>query len=309
MTTISREMGLTDWASIVMLSILWGGSYFFVGVAVADINPFLIVFGRVAIGALVLGCAVRLAGVRMPMTVAYWRPLFMMSILNNIVPWTLITWGQTEIASGLAAILNATTPLFTVVLANRFTADEKLTPGKIAGIAIGIAGVVVLIGPDALQGLGTAILAQVAMLLASFPYAMSSVFARRFHDRPPVASAAGQMICSTVLMVPPVLAFAPPWAQAVPGPASIAAILCLGVLSTAFGYLLVFRILRSAGATNFSLVTFLLPVTAVVLGYMLLGERLDPRVFAGAGLIGLGLAAIDGRPAAMLRRGLRGSRS
>ncbi len=228
-----------------------------------------------------------------------------MSILNNVIPWCLITWGQTEIASGLAAILNATTPLFTVVLANSFTADEKLTPGKVAGVILGIAGVVVLIGPDALAGLGAAILAQVAMLLASLSYATSSVFARRFHDRPPVASAAGQMVCSTILMLPFVLIFAPPWTQPVPGWPAIASVLCLGVLSTALGYLLVFRILGSAGATNFSLVTFLLPVTAVLLGVVGLGERLDGGMIAGTLLIGVGLSAIDGRLAAIVLRVLR----
>lgn len=302
MAAVSRSMGLGDWAQIVLLSIVWGGSYFFVGVAVDSLHPFIIVFSRVAIGAAALLIAVRIAGHAMPMTVAYWRPLLGMSILNNIVPWCLITWGQTEIDSGIAAIFNATTPLFTVVIANFFTADEKFTPGKIIGVLLGIAGVVVLIGPDVLAGLGTAILAQAAILVASAAYASSHVFARRFHDRPPIASAAGQMVCSTFLMAPLVLVFSPPWALETPGWPALISVICLGLFSTAFGYILVFRVIKSAGATNFSLVTFLLPVTAIVLGTAFLGERLDASALAGMALIGLGLAAIDGRPARVLRR-------
>jgi len=192
-----------------------------------------------------------------------------------------------------------------VVIANFFTADEKLTPGKVLGVLLGIAGVVVLIGPDVLAGLGTAILAEIAFLVASVSYAMSSVFARRFHDRPPIASAAGQMVCSTILMAPLVLAFAPPWTQTMPGWPSVVSVICLGLLSTAFGYFLVFRVIRSAGATNFSLVTFLLPLTAILLGTVFLGERLDLSAIGGMALIGLGLAAIDGRPAAALLRSFR----
>lgn len=307
MAAVSRSMSAADWAQIVLLSVVWGGSYFFVGVAVADMHPLSIVFWRVAIGAVLLVAAARTLGHRIPFRLDWWRPLAVMSILNNIIPWILIVWGQTTIASGLAAILNATTPFFTVLIANYFTDDEKLTPGKIAGVAIGIFGVGVLIGPGALSGLGTAVLAQIAVLLASVAYACSGVYARRFHSRPPVTVAAGQMVCSTALMLPLLLVFAPPWTQAMPSWASIGAVVCLGTFSTAFGYLLVFRILRTAGATNFSLVTFLIPVTAILLGTFVLGERLEPRVFAGMGLIAVGLATIDGRTFSALSRAVRQS--
>jgi drug/metabolite transporter (DMT)-like permease len=305
MATVSRAMGAVDWAQIVLLSVVWGGSYFFVAIAVKEVHPFVIVFSRVAIGAAILILVARLSGLRMPPTLAWWWPLAVMAILNNVFPWILITWGQTQIGSGLAAIFNAATPLFTVLIANFFTQDELLTPGKLAGVVLGLLGVLVLVGQGILSELGTGTLAEIAVLVASVSYAISGVFARRLHDRPPVALAAGQMACSTLLMLPLLVMFAPPWTQPMPGLAPIAAILCLGLFSTAFGYLLVFRVLRSAGATNFSLVTFLLPVTAIVLGAVFLDERLEPRAFAGMALIGLGLAAIDGRPGRAIMRLLR----
>ncbi len=302
MAAVSRSMSLVDWGQVVLLSILWGGSFFFIGVAIDDFHYLAIVFSRVALAAAALLVAVRIAGLAMPFRLDWWRPLMVMSILNNVIPWTMITWGQTEIASGLAAIFNATTPLFTVVIANFFTSDEKLTPGKVFGVVLGLCGVAVMIGPDLLEGLGTALLAQLAVIAACVSYACSGVFARRLHDRPPLTLAAGQMVCSTIFMLPALLVFAPPWSQPVPGWPSVVAITCLGLFSTAFAYLLVFRIIRSAGATNFSLVTFLLPITAIILGAAFLHERLAPEAFIGMALIGLGLSAIDGRPAAALAR-------
>jgi drug/metabolite transporter (DMT)-like permease len=302
MAAVSRSMSVVDWGQVVLLSILWGGSFFFIGVAIDDLHHLTIVFSRVALAAAALIVAVLLAGLTMPLKLDWWRPLMVMSILNNVIPWTMITWGQTEIASGLAAIFNATTPLFTVVIANFFTADEKLTPGKIFGVVLGFCGVSVMIGPDLLEGLGTALLAQLAVIAACVSYACSGVFARRLHDRPPLTLAAGQMVCSTLFMLPLMLVFASPWSQPIPEWPTIAAIICLGLFSTAFAYFLVFRIIRSAGATNFSLVTFLLPITAIILGAAFLGERLAPEAFIGMALIGLGLAAIDGRPAAALAR-------
>ena len=179
MAEVSRSMSAADWGRLLTLAFLWGGSYFFVAIAVADLNPFTIVFSRVAIGAVVLLIAVRLTGTRIPLDPAWWRPLLVMSLFNNVVPFSLIVWGQTQIASGLAAIFNATTPLFTVVIAHYLTGDEKLAPGKIVGVLLGIAGVALLIGPEALSGVGVALFAQVAILLAAVSYAYSGVFARR----------------------------------------------------------------------------------------------------------------------------------
>jgi drug/metabolite transporter (DMT)-like permease len=236
-------------------------------------------------------------GLRMPGERRIWMAFFGMGFLNNLIPFSLIVWGQTHIASGLASILNATTPLFSVVVAHWLTSDEKLTRGRLAGIVVGIAGVIVIIGPGALRGLGTNVAAQLAILGASLSYAFGAVFGRRFRAMgiTPQVTATGQVTASTVLLLPLALLVDRPWTLAMPGMEIWAAVAGLAVLSTALAYIIYFRILASSGATNILLVTFLIPVSAILLGVTILGESLQPQHFAGMLLIGLGLAAIDGR--------------
>jgi drug/metabolite transporter (DMT)-like permease len=306
-TRIARTMDPLEWALLITLSILWGGTFFFAEVALDDMGPFTLVFARVSIAAGALVLAVYASGQRMPRSTALWGAFFGMGALNNLIPFSLIFWGQTQITGGLAAILNATTPLFTVVLAHFLTRDEKLTPNRLAGVLLGVAGVVVLIGPAVLSELGLQLLAQVAVLGAALSYALAGIFGRRFRDVPPLISAAGQVSATTVMMLPVVLWLSGSWTAPLLGAWTWGAILGLALLSTALAYLIYFRLLASAGATNLLLVTFLIPVSAIVLGASLLGEELDPRHFGGMALIGFGLAAIDGRPLRLLRR--RASRS
>jgi drug/metabolite transporter (DMT)-like permease len=291
-----------DWALLVALSVLWGGSFFFAKVAVAEIGPVTVAFGRVAIAAVLLAAFVRASGLAWPRSVAQWRAFAVMGFLNNAVPFTLIFWGQTHIASGLAAILNATTPLFTVMVAHAFTTDEKLTLARGLGVTIGFLGVVVMIGPDFLRALGADVAAQLACLAAALSYAFANVYGRRFRPLAPGVVAGGQFVASTVMLAPIAAVIERPWTLAAPSAGALAAVLALAVLSTALGYLIFFRILRRAGATNISLVTFLIPVSAILLGSSFLGETLALRHFAGMAAIMLGLAAIDGRPAAAIRR-------
>ncbi len=300
MATIKTRMGPREWALLVTLSILWGGSFFFTEVALAALPPLSVVFARVAIGALALLVLVHAAGLRLPRGLRLWRAFFVMGALNNLIPFSLIVWGQTAITGGLAAILNATTPLFTVVLAHILTRDERLTLAKLAGVAVGFLGVAVMIGPQVLGGLATgglgiAVLAHLAVLGAALSYAFAGIYGRRFRDTSPLITATGQVTASTVLLCPLVLMVDQPWALALPGPAIIWAIVGLGLLSTAAAYVIYFRILASAGATNLLLVTFLIPVSAILLGVMVLSERLTAAQLAGMGLIALALAAIDGR--------------
>jgi drug/metabolite transporter (DMT)-like permease len=189
-----------------------------------------------------------------------------------------------------------------VILAHFLTRDERLTPNRLGGVLLGVAGVIVLIGPGALDELGLDLLAQIAVLGAALSYALAGIFGRRFRDLPPLASAAGQLSATTVMMLPVVLAQGGAWTIPALGLATWGAILALALLSTALAYLIYFRILASAGATNLLLVTFLIPVSAIALGAGLLGEPLEARDFGGMALIGLGLAAIDGRPLRLLRR-------
>jgi drug/metabolite transporter (DMT)-like permease len=219
-----------------------------------------------------------------------------MGLLNNLIPFSLIFWGQTHIASGLASILNSTTPLFTAVLAHFLTRDERLTANRLAGVLAGLAGVVVMIGPDVLVGLRANVLAQSAVLCAALSYALAGIYGRRFRGTPPLVTAAGQVTSTSVLLLPVVLLADRPWTLPLPGARTWAAVAGLALLCTALAYVIYFRILAVAGATNLLLVTFLIPVSALLLGGLVLGERLEPRHFGGMGLIALGLAAMDGRP-------------
>lgn len=298
------SMGLVEWGLLLVLSVLWGGSFFFVGVAVDGLTPLTIVALRVALAAVTLNLVVVFVGLRMPTDRRTWAAFFGMGLLNNLIPFSLIVWGQTHIASGLASILNATTPLFTVIVAHVVTADERLTAGRTMGAIIGFAGVVVMIGPEALGGLGTNVVAQLAVLGASLSYAFAGIFGRRFKRLgvAPMLTATGQVSASAVMLVPLALAVEQPWTLAAPSAEVWGAIVGLALLSTALAYILYFRILETAGATNVLLVTFLVPVSAILLGATILGERLAAEHFAGMALIGLGLAAIDGRPLSYLRR-------
>jgi drug/metabolite transporter (DMT)-like permease len=287
-----------------MLSIIWGGSFFFIGVAVKGLPPFTIVALRVGIAAMALHLIILATGQRMPSHRQAWFAFLGMGVLNNLLPFCLIVWGQTRIASGLASILNATTPLFTVVAAHLLTDDEKMTANRLIGVLIGLAGVVVIIGPDVLKGLGSDVIAQLAVLGAAACYSLAGVFGRRFRRMgiSPLMTATGQVSASTVMLIPLVVLSDRPWGLSVPGIDIWGAILGLALISTAFAYIIFFRVLASAGATNIMLVTFLIPVSAILLGVVFLGERIEIRHFAGMGLIGLGLAAIDGRVLAILKR-------
>ncbi len=299
---VNKVMGPLEWGLLITLSAVWGGSFFLAEVALVELPPLTVVLGRIGFGAVALVAVVYALGYRMPTDGRLWGAFFVMGGLNNLVPFSLIVWGQTQITGGLASILNATTPLFTVVLAHFLTTDEKMTPARFGGVAAGLVGVIVMIGGEVLQGLGLHLLAQLAILGAALAYACAGIFGRRFRGTPPLVTAAGQVTSSSVLMVPLVLAVEQPWLLAMPGAPVWGAVFGLALLCTAAAYVIYFRILATAGATNLLLVTFLVPVSAIVLGALILGERLEPKHFAGMALIGLGLAAIDGRPLAVLRR-------
>jgi drug/metabolite transporter (DMT)-like permease len=307
MQAIKKRMGPIEWSLLIVLAIIWGGSFFFIGIAVKALPPFTIVALRVTTAAIVLSLFMLAMGMRMPREPRLWTALFGMGLLNNLVPFSLIVWGQTHIASGLASILNAATPLFAVLIAHFLTDDEKITPGRLAGVSTGLAGVVLMIGPDALKGLGTSAIAQVAVLGAAISYAYAGVFGRRFRvlGLAPLATATGQVTASAVMLMPLAILVDQPWTLPMPDWSVWAAVIALAVICTALAYFLYFRLLATAGATNLMLVTFLIPVSAIVLGTTILGERLELKHFFGMGLIGLGLAAIDGRPFSFFRRGRR----
>lgn len=294
---VNKSMSSLEWGMLLALSVLWGGSFFFNGVAVKELPTFTVVVGRVVLAALILLAVLRASGVSIPTSGKVWLAFFGMGFLNNVVPFTLIVWGQGHIASGVASILNATTPLFTVIVAHFLTADEKMTGNRLAGVIIGFAGVVIMIGADVLQSLGVGILAQVACLAAALSYGFAGVFGRRFRAMgvSPLATAMGQVTASSVMLLPVMLIIDKPWLLPPPSLNAIAAMIGVAALSTALAYVLYFRILATAGATNLLLVTFLIPVSAILLGILFLGEALQAKHVVGMTLIGAGLAAIDGR--------------
>lgn len=292
-----RSMTVAEWAMLVALSVVWGGSFFFNGVAVRELPVFSIVTLRVLLGALALLLILKIRGGKLPSGWPVWRAFFVLGAFNNAVPFSLIVWGQTHIASGVASILNASTPLFTVIFAHFLTRDEKMNASRLSGVLIGFFGVAAMIGSDAIETLGTNIMAQLACLAATVSYALSSIYARRFQALgvAPMTVATGQVMASSVLLVPLALVVDRPWTLAMPGTAVILAVIGMGLIATALAYVLFFRILSTAGATNLALVTFMIPVSAILLGVLFLNETLLLRHIAGMALIGLGLAAIDGR--------------
>lgn len=304
-TSTNHVMGSREWLLLIVLSMLWGGSFFFSKVALAELHPFTVVLVRVGLAALALHFVIRLTKQHMPRARATWGLFFVMGALNNLIPFSLIFWGQTQIASGLASILNATTPLWTVIFAHFFTRDERLTGNRLAGVVCGLLGAVIMIGPDALGGLGLNVLAQVAVLGAAISYACAGIFGKRFKGTPPIVTAAGQVTASAIMMLPIALVVDQPWRYPTPHIVTWGAMFGLALLSTAVAYIIYFRLLATAGATNVLLVTFLIPVSALLLGMTILGERLDVLDFVGMGMIGLGLAAIDGRLLTLVKRAVR----
>ena len=294
-TINNKKMGSQDWFQLFFLSVLWGGSYFFIKVILVDLKPFSAVLGRVFIAAIVLNIIVRATGQRMPTSLKMWGSFFVMGFLNNLLPFSLIFWGQTQISSSLASILNATTPVWTVLLAHFLTVDEKVTPSRISGVIFGMIGVVFMIGVDALQGLGSNVIAQLIVVGAAISYACAGIYGKRFKGTPAIVTATGQITTTTLMMVPIVIIFDKPWLMSMPGLNTWWALLGLALLSTTLAYIIYFRLLSSAGATNLLLVTFLIPVSAILLGTIILGEHLDLQHVVGMGFIGLGLIAIDGR--------------
>lgn len=301
MSVINPTMSRTEWLFLVALSVLWGGGFFFVGVVIKELPTLTVVLGRIGLAAVALLAYVRLSGQRMPASRRLWGAFFVMGVLNALLPQALIVWGQTRIDSGLASIFVSTTPLFSVVLAHFLTSEERLTVARVVGVLLGLSGVVVLIGPEALRGLGRHGLGQLAVLGGAFLYACAGIYGRRFRGLPPVITAAGQSTCTALVLLPLAIVVDRPWAYR-PSAVAVGALLGLALVSTALANLIFFRILAAAGATNVMLVNILIPVSALLLGMLVLGERPAWAAFAGLACIAAGLVTLDGR---LLRLGRR----
>ncbi len=291
----ARRMNGLEWVLLAALSVIWGGSFFFTEIGLQSFGPLTVVCGRVMIAAAALWLFVLARGLQIPKDLRTWLALVLMGFLNNAVPFGLISWGQVHIESGTASILNATTPLFAVILAHFLTTDEKLKVNKVAGILLGVGGVAILIGPQAVAGLGAVSLGQFAILGAALSYGFAGIFGRRLARLPPAVAAAGMLTCSSLMMLPAAFFFESPLASENWRVGPVAAVAAMALICTSLAYLIYFRILATAGATNLLLVTLLIPVSAMSLGVLFLGEVLTANALIGVALIGAGLVAVDGR--------------
>lgn len=288
------------WIILLLLSILWGGTFFFIELALEDFTPFTIVCLRVLIAAIALFVYLKFKGEAIPRDRALWGVFLVMGLINNIIPFSLIVWGQTQITGSVAAILNATTPLFAVILAHFFTADEKLNRHKLLGVLIGYLGVVVMMQPSLAEGFNFESIGQIAILGAAFSYGLAGIWGKRLKGTSALVNAFGMLACSSVIMLPLALILDNPF-EARPEWISLLAVIALALFGTALAYILYFRLLALAGAVNLLLVTFLIPVTALVLGVGILHETIHPLALVGTGIIFAGLALIDGRTLTLFR--------
>ncbi len=297
----AKTMNPLQWGLLVLLSVLWGGAFFFVGVAVVELPPLTVVLARVGIAAAILLGLTLLLGHSLPRTLSAWMPFLVMGLLNNAVPFSFLNAGQTMVSVGLASIINGMTPLFTVLVMASFR-EERLTVYRVVGVLLGVAGVVLISRPGA--DMGDARLLGIGLCLAAtISYGFAALWGlRHLADVPPLKSATCQLLSSTLIMTAVVAIVDRPWTLPSPSTEVWMALCGLALFGTAIAYVVFFEILTRAGASNVMLVTLLIPVTALLLGNMFLAEPILLYEIAGAATIGLGLLSIDGR---LPRRAMR----
>ena len=302
--TQSPKLDGTGWLLIGILSILWGGAFFLIEVGLRSYPPITLVFMRLVLAVPPMWIAMRLMGQRLPSEPRVWGLLAVVGALNCALPFILFFWGQQYLDSGYASILNATTPLWGVITAHFLTSDEKATPARILGVLIGMAGIVVMVGPEAMKGLSNNLLAQIACIISTIFYSFAAIYGRRLSqtELTPMAVATGQTMMAALMMVPVVVLVDQPWTMAAPRLDSTLAGLTLALFSTALAYTLYFRLIDRSGASNAQLVAFLMPILAVILGIAFLGESLSGGQIVGAALIAIGLAILDGRLVARFQK-------
>ncbi|MFK7902938.1 MAG: DMT family transporter [Nitratireductor sp.] len=290
------------WAMLILLATIWGGSFLFGRIAVQEVPVFSLVFLRVGLAAIALWAFILITKRKFQFTKWLIINCFIIGILNNVIPFSFILYGQKEIGAGLASVVNAMTPIWTLLIANWFTQDEKINPIKLTGISLGFLGVAILMGTDIWLGLKASALAQFMVVLATISYGASGVFGKRFKSVDPLLIAACQLTTSTLILLPVMFIMEDPLQVPLPSAPAIFSILAIALLCTAYAYVLFFKILNSAGAVNVSLVTLLVPISAILLGMLFLDEALHWHQLGGLLIIMLGLIIIDGRTIKRLRR-------
>ncbi len=278
---------------LLILGTLWGASYLFIKVTVAEVPALTLVAGRLTLAALVMGAVLRLRGLSMPRTRRLWKVYTVLAFLNAAIPYSLISWGEQYIPSGLAALLQATTPIFTVLLAQMVAADEGVTPTKVAGVVIGFVGVGLLMVPDLRQGVRASLLGQLAIVGSSLCYAGAALYARsRLRGQPPLLTAMGQLTMGVVLMLPTSLLLDRPFALS-PSLPALGAWASLSLLGTVVAYILYFTLIERTSATFATMVTYIIPVNGLLLGALVLKERLDATLVGSLALILVGVLLVN----------------
>jgi drug/metabolite transporter (DMT)-like permease len=295
--TAAPKLDATSWGLIAILSILWGGAFSLIEVGLRSFPPTTLVFIRIGFAVPPLLLALKLMGEKLPTDFASWRMLAAIGLLNCALPFMLFFWGQQYLDSGYASILNATTPLWSVPIAHFMTSDERATPGRIVGVLFGMAGIIVMVGPDASKGLSQNLLAQIACLVSTVFYCIAAIYGRRLSQAKmaPMVIATGQTMMGALFLIPAMMIIDQPLTLPMPRLDASLAGLTLALLSTALAYGLYFKLIDRAGASNATLVAFIMPILAVLLGIAFLNETLNDGQIAGAALIAVGLATIDGR--------------
>ncbi len=281
-------MGVVEWALLALLASLWGCSFFFQAICLETLPVLTTVFGRMAVAGVLLLLVAAAMGERIALTPVAVGEFFALGLMRTALPMLCIVWAQTRIESNVAGILNSTSVIFTVVVAHFLTADDRLTRPKAIGVAVAVLGMIVMVGFDALRGLGDNVAGQLAMLLATLSYGFAAVFGRRFKGTSPVVSAAGMLIAGAILVGPFAWVYDWPLSQA-PSTRSALALGAVAVFSTACAFVVWFRLIQTAGPSNTSMVTLLIPFVSLLLGVVLLGESVSMAKLGGLGLILLGL--------------------
>ncbi|HET7887655.1 MAG TPA: EamA family transporter [Bradyrhizobium sp.] len=302
MTTIEESepvLGI-ELALLVLLATLWGGSYTFIKLGVATIPPVTLIAGRTLIAGLLLLLIMQWRGVRLPADAATWRRFLFQACLNSVIPWTLIAWAERSVDAGLATILNSTSPIFTFFLTLAIAQQDRPTFRKLFGVVAGMAGICLIIGVQALHGLGEQLIAQIAIVIATVCYAGGAVFSRGFKGLDPMAPAAGSLLCGAAALLPISLVVERPW-TIMPSTASLLALLGLAIFSTAIAFVIYFRLIQTLGSVGTTAQAYLRVPIGVALGVLLLGETLSPTAWIGLGCVVIGVAAMTipaRRPAA-----------
>jgi drug/metabolite transporter (DMT)-like permease len=288
----SRNPNMTvEFALLLLLATLWGGSYTFIKLGVATIPPITLIAARTSIAGVLLLVVMRWCGLRMPGDAATWRRFAFQACLNSAIPWTLIAWGERSLDAGLATILNSTSPIFTFFLALSITRHETLTARKLFGVLAGMAGICLIVGVQALGGLGEQLAAEIATVVATICYAGAAIFGRGFKGLDPMAPAAGSLLSGAAILIPVSLVADRPWTLA-PSMSSTLALLGLSVFSTALAFVIYFRLIQTLGSVGTTAQAYLRVPIGVALGVVFLGESLTSTAWIGVSCVVIGVAAM-----------------